>query len=92
MIDDQTQILQAAGLIVSHTIRWGDARNMILREANDWNANLIFMVARGLSRLQRFLVGSVSSSVAARVHYSVEVVRQASNTNSNESRINVAEQ
>lgn len=92
MIDDQTQILHEAGLIVSHTIRWRDARNMLLREANEWNANLIFMVARGLSRLQRFLVGSVSSSVAARVHYLVEVVRQASNTNSNESRINVAEQ
>ena len=62
---------------------------MILNEANEWNAKSIFMGARGLSRLQRFLLGSVSSSVAARAHCSVEVVRNASNANSNESLVNI---
>ena len=79
VIDAPTQILQAAGLNVSHTIRWGDAGNMILHEANEWKADSIFMGARGLGRFQRFWLGSVSSSVAARAECSVEVVRVKEN-------------
>lgn len=79
VIDSPTRILQAAGLTVSHTIRWGDAANMILNEANEWKADSIFMGARGLGRFQRFWLGSVSSSVAARVQCSVEIVRVKEN-------------
>lgn len=75
VIDAPTEILKAAGLNVSHNIRWGDAAAMILHEAIDWEADSIFMGARGLGRFQRFWLGSVSSSVAARAECSVEVVR-----------------
>jgi hypothetical protein len=40
-------------------------------------ADCIFVGARGLSQVERFLLGSVSSAVAARASCSVEVVRPA---------------
>jgi nucleotide-binding universal stress UspA family protein len=75
VINKPTQILKSAGLQVSHKIHWGDAANMILQEAEDWNANAIFLGARGLGRIKRFLLGSVSSRVAAQANCSVEVIR-----------------
>ena len=75
VIEGPTQLLRAAGLNVSHAIRWGDARHVILEEAAEWKADSIFAGARGLGRFQRFLLGSVSTAVAARAHCSVEIVR-----------------
>ena len=49
---------------------------MILHEAGEWNADTIFVGARGIGRLKRFLLGSVSSAVAAHADCSVEVVRK----------------
>ena len=46
--------------------------------AERWGADCVFAGAKGLSRLERFLVGSVSTAVAARAPCSVEVVRAAS--------------
>lgn len=75
IIKQPKEILKSAGLEVSHKIRWGDAAGMILHEVEDWNADSIFIGARGLGRVKRFLLGSVSSAVAARAHCTVEVVR-----------------
>jgi len=69
--------LQSAGLIVHGVVRAGDPRWIILKEAEEWKADSIFVGARGLSRIERFLLGSVSSAVAARAHCSVEIVRTA---------------
>ena len=44
---------------------------------NTRGADGLFVGARGLSRVERFLLGSVSNAVAARAHCSVEVVRPA---------------
>jgi len=74
-IETARQILGAAEPTVSHAIRWGDARHVILEEAKDWQADSIFVGARGLGRFKRLLLGSVSSAVAARAPCSVEVVR-----------------
>jgi nucleotide-binding universal stress UspA family protein len=76
VIDAPVDSLKSRGLNVSTNIRWGDAANMILDEAKEWQADSIFLGARGLSRFKRFLVGSVSSTVAAKAPCSVEVVRK----------------
>jgi nucleotide-binding universal stress UspA family protein len=75
VIDAPSEIIRSAGLQVSHNLRWGDAANMILNEAEEWKADSIFLGARGLGRFKRFLLGSVSSAVAAKAKCSVEVVR-----------------
>ncbi len=67
--------MEAAGLNVTQSCRWGDARRIILDDAEDWKADCIFIGARGLSRFRRLLIGSVSSTVAARADCSVEVLR-----------------
>ncbi|MBO0799053.1 MAG: universal stress protein, partial [Blastocatellia bacterium] len=51
-------------------------KRLLVSEAESWGADCVFVGARGLGRAGRFLIGSVSSSVAARAHCSVEVVRR----------------
>jgi nucleotide-binding universal stress UspA family protein len=65
----------SAKLATSHVVKPGDPKKVILREAENWEADCIFIGARGLSRIDRFLLGSVSAAVAARAHCSVEIVR-----------------
>lgn len=79
------QNLQAFGIKAFGVIRWGDAGNIILQEADEWNADAIFLGARGLGRFKRFLLGSVSSFVAARANCTVEVVRERQNDADKES-------
>jgi len=67
--------LRSAGLEVSTTIKDGDPKHVLLAEAEAWHADCLFLGAKGISRIERFLLGSVSSSVAAAAHCSVEVVR-----------------
>jgi nucleotide-binding universal stress UspA family protein len=68
--------LEAAQLSVSTVTRDGDPKAVICDEAEQWGADAIFVGAQSQSRLDRFLLGSVSAAVAARAHCSVEVVRQ----------------
>jgi nucleotide-binding universal stress UspA family protein len=75
MITAATKKLQSAGLAVSTTIPEGDPREILVEAASSWKADCIFLGARGLSGIERFLIGSVSSSVAAAAGCSVEVVR-----------------
>ena len=67
--------LHERGLAVSSIITAGDPKHVLLDEADHWGADSLFVGARGLSRVERFLLGSVSAAVAARAHCSVEVVR-----------------
>jgi nucleotide-binding universal stress UspA family protein len=69
--------LYEQGLAVSSIITAGDPKQVLLDEAEQWQADALFVGARGLSRVERFLLGSVSAAVAARAHCSVEVVRAA---------------
>lgn len=66
--------LERPGLAVSTHVAEGDARNVILEQAEAWEADCVFVGARGLSRVERFLLGSVSTGVAMRAQCSVEVV------------------
>ena len=67
--------LSKAGLEVIPIVEEGDPKHILVREAEAWNADCVFLGAQGHRFLDRVLLGSVSSSVAARAHCSVEVVR-----------------
>jgi nucleotide-binding universal stress UspA family protein len=66
---------QRTGLTVTTAITEGDPKHVLVTEADRWSADCIVVGARGHSKLERFLLGSVASGVAARAHCSVEVVR-----------------
>jgi nucleotide-binding universal stress UspA family protein len=67
---------KTAGLEITTKIISGSARNVILDEAERWDADLIVLGSHGYKGWQRFLLGSVSHAVATHAHCSVEIVRQ----------------
>jgi len=75
MVEALATPLRTRGLTVSSVVTEGDPKQVLLNEAEHWGADCIFVGARGLSRVERFLLGSVSAAVATRAHCSVEVVR-----------------
>jgi nucleotide-binding universal stress UspA family protein len=62
-------------LKVSSEIIPGPARQVIIDEAEHWNADLIVLGSRGLGAWNRLLLGSVSSAVVHHAKCSVEIVR-----------------
>jgi nucleotide-binding universal stress UspA family protein len=75
MIEAMAEPLRTRGLVVSSVITEGDPKHVLLNEAEHWEADCIFTGARGHSRIERFMIGSVSAAVAAQAPCSVEVVR-----------------
>jgi nucleotide-binding universal stress UspA family protein len=75
MVEASAEKLRAAELIVSSVVKEGDPKRVLVDEAERWKADCVFVGARGLRLIERFLLGSVSAAVAARVPCSVEVVR-----------------
>jgi nucleotide-binding universal stress UspA family protein len=67
--------LRRAGLHTEVLVRRGNPADEILQEAHTWDADCIFVGARGTRGIDRLLLGSVSAAVSARAHCSVEVVR-----------------
>jgi nucleotide-binding universal stress UspA family protein len=76
LVETVAKRLREAGLIASPAVREGDPKQVLVREAETFNADCVFVGAKGHSRLDRFLLGSVSSAVANRAPCSVEVVRE----------------
>ena len=74
--DDSTNILRRAGLMATSTVVDGDPREVILAEAELSNADAIFVGARGLGRMERLMLGSVSTHIVTHARCTVEVVRQ----------------
>jgi nucleotide-binding universal stress UspA family protein len=68
--------LQGSGLEVTSAIHGADPRELVVREADEWGADCIFLGATGLLTLERFLFGTVAAAVTARAQCSVEVVRK----------------
>jgi universal stress protein A len=75
IFEPQAERLRTAGLHAEVLIRRGDPARQILAEAHTWDADCIFVGAKGARGIDRLLLGSVSSAVSARAHCSVEVVR-----------------
>jgi nucleotide-binding universal stress UspA family protein len=74
-LDEAVKELTLSGLEATSSIVEGDATTVLLAEAAAWPADCIFLGAKGHSKLERLLLGSVSSSIAAKAHCSVEIVR-----------------
>jgi nucleotide-binding universal stress UspA family protein len=67
--------LKTAGLKASVVLKDEEPRQLLVAEAESWGADAVFVGSKGMSRVERFLIGSVSSAVASRAPCSVEVVR-----------------
>jgi nucleotide-binding universal stress UspA family protein len=67
--------LQQAGLVALPIVTEGDPKDILVGKAKDWKASTIFIGARGLGRIERLLLGSVSSATVAHAPCTVEVVR-----------------
>jgi nucleotide-binding universal stress UspA family protein len=76
LVEGAAATLRAAGLEVSTAVVDGPAKRVLVEDAQHWTAECIFVGARGLRATERFLLGSVSTAVAARAHCTVEVVRR----------------
>lgn len=76
VFDASADKLRAKGLAASTILRRGNPKHVLVEEAEQWGADSIFLGAKGIRGVDRFLMGSVSSAVAARAHCSVEVVRR----------------
>lgn len=76
-VEAAVEALRIKNLSATTIVVEGDPKRVLVEEAERWGADCIFLGAKGHSRLERFLLGSVSAAVAARAHCSVEVVRRA---------------
>jgi nucleotide-binding universal stress UspA family protein len=75
MLESYATKFREGGAVATCLVKEGDPKRVIVEEAETWQADCIFVGARGLTRLKRFLLGGVSTAVAARAHCSVEVAR-----------------
>ena len=74
-MEEATQKLKAHGCQVSKLVKMEDPKHLLCDAAEAWGADCIFVGAQGMGKIERLLLGSVSASVAARAHCSVEIVR-----------------
>jgi len=74
LLDAAVARLAKAGHSAEWEIQEGDARTVILAEAEAFHADCIFLGRRGLSGFNRILLGSVSAAVASHSPCSVEVI------------------
>lgn len=68
--------LRKSGVAAELIIKAGNPKRLLPDEADAWSADAVFVGANSFgSRIERFLIGSTSSAVAARSNCSVEVIR-----------------
>lgn len=75
MLEHSAKTLSDAGLAVETQLLNGDPKKELLAHAEAWEADAIFIGARGLHHGGRLALGTMASAVAARAHCSVEIVR-----------------
>jgi nucleotide-binding universal stress UspA family protein len=76
----ESRALADRGISVMTHAREGDPAEVIIEVAQEVGADLILVGARGLTGLQRFLLGSVSSKLSHHAPMSVMVVRDQEGT------------
>jgi nucleotide-binding universal stress UspA family protein len=75
VIDEARAALAPGGLDIETEVVIGNPKEEIARTAREWGADLVVLGARGLGRIKRFLLGSVSLAVARHVACPVLVVK-----------------
>jgi len=63
------------GVAVATKVLEGTPKDVIVEEADEWDANLIVMGSHGYGRFRRLVLGSVAGAVVANARCSVQVVR-----------------
>jgi len=72
---ESEDVLRRSGLIATSQVLDGDPREIILFKAERANAHAIFVGARGIGRMERLLLGTVSDYIVTHASCTVEVVR-----------------
>ena len=77
VLENYATLLEPSGMKVMKQIAHGDPKRVLVEAAEQWGVDCIFVGSIGFSnRLERFILGSISASVVAHAHCSVEVVRK----------------
>ena len=82
VIDRAREVIDAArtglagrGFTIETDVAVGDPRAEIVRQAEEWKADLVVVAARGLGMVKRLLLGSVSDAVARHAPCAVLIVK-----------------
>jgi nucleotide-binding universal stress UspA family protein len=75
MVAQARERFESKGLAVSAMVREADPKRLLIEEAEEWDADTIFLGARGRGRLERMFLGSVSAAIVQRAPCTVEIVR-----------------
>jgi nucleotide-binding universal stress UspA family protein len=75
IVKEESKKLKNTGLNVTEHVVFGDPKKTLIESAEDGSIDCIYVGARGLTRIERFLIGSVSGAVSSRAYCSVEVIR-----------------
>lgn len=76
MTEHMAGMLREAGLTAEARVLEGDPKKELLHEAEEWDANCIFLGAQGLHHRDRLHLGTLANAVSTRAHCTVEIVRR----------------
>lgn len=77
LLREPVSILRDCGIKAGIVIRWGIPADQILKQANEMNADLIVIGAKGIGDSPRFPMGSVAQKVVKYSGSSVLIVRES---------------
>ncbi len=75
LVANAAERLRSAGFKTSTSVEDGDAKESILKCAEQWRPDVILVGSHGWKGLDRILLGSVSEAIARHAPCSVEIVR-----------------